>query len=311
MKFELTILGCGSAVPIVQRNAAAQVLNVLERYFLIDCAEGTQQQLRRFHVPYNKINHVFISHLHGDHFFGLIGLISSLSMQGRRGELHVYGDSRLKEIIDFQLKLMNCKLNYALIFHTLTREPALIYEDKSVSVHSFPLKHRYDAPVCGFLFSEKERERTIVRDMADAFQVPVAFMHRLKKGEDFVTPEGEVIANSRLTVSPPAPRSYAYMTDTLFREEFAEYVKGVDLLYHESTYGDAYAGLAKETFHSTASQAARIAELAGAKRLLLGHFSARYPDPAPLLEEARRIFPCTDLCYDGAVFEVRQEGRKI
>lgn len=311
MKFELTILGCGSAVPTVQRNAAAQVLNVLERYFLIDCAEGTQQQLRRFHVPYNKINHVFISHLHGDHFFGLIGLISSLSMQGRRGELHVYGDSRLKEIIDFQLKLMNCKLNYALIFHPLTREPALIYEDKSVTVYSFPLKHRYDAPVCGFLFSEKERERTIIRDMAEAFQVPVAFMHRLKKGEDFVTPEGEVIANSRLTVAPPAPRSYAYMTDTLFREEFAEYVKGVDLLYHESTYGDAYAELAKETFHSTATQAARIAELAGAKRLLLGHFSARYPDPTPLLEEARSFFPCTDLCYDGAVFEVRQKGRKI
>ena len=245
MKFEITILGCGSAVPTLQRNAAAQVLNVLERYFLIDCGEGTQQQLRRFKVPYNKINHIFISHLHGDHFFGLIGLLSSLSLQDRKAELHVYSDKRLQEIIEFQLKVMNTRLNFPLIFHHLEREPALIYEDKALTVRTFPLKHRYDAPVTGFLFTEKERERTIRRDMTDAFQVPVAFMHRLKKGEDFVTPDGEVIANCRLTMAPPAVRSYAYMTDTLFRECFAEHVKGVDLLYHESTYGNEFEDLAK------------------------------------------------------------------
>ena len=245
MKFELTILGCGSAVPTLQRNSAAQVLNVLERYFLIDCGEGTQQQLRRFQVPYNKINHVFVSHLHGDHFFGLMGLISTFSLQGRRGELHVYGDKRLEEIVTFQLRVMNCKLNYPLVFHSLTREPALIYEDNVVTVRAFPLKHRYDAPVCGFLFAEKERERSVRKDMAEAFRVPVAFMHRLKRGEDFVTSEGEVVANARLTTDPPAARSYAYMTDTLFRERFADYVKGVDLLYHEASYGDEFAALAK------------------------------------------------------------------
>ena len=173
-----------------------------------------------------------------------------------------------------------------------------------MTVHAFPLKHRYEAPVMGFLFAEKEKERNIKREMIDAFRVPVAFMHRLKKGEDFITPEGEVIANSRLTTAPPAPRSYAYMTDTLFRESFAEYVQGVDLLYHESTYGNEFEGLAKETFHSTAGQAARMAMLAEAKHLLLGHFSSRYPDPTPLLEQAREVFPNTDLCYDGAVFEL-------
>ena len=197
MKFELTILGCGSAVPTLQRNAAAQVLNVLERYFLIDCGEGTQQQLRRFKVPYNKINHIFISHLHGDHFFGLIGLLSSFSLQNRRAELHIYSDKRLEEIIEFQLKVMNSRLNYPLIFHYLDREPGLIYEDRMMTVHAFPLKHRYEAPVTGFLFAEKEKERNIKREMTDAFHVPVAFMHRLKKGEDFITSEGEVIANSR------------------------------------------------------------------------------------------------------------------
>ncbi|WP_308572921.1 ribonuclease Z [uncultured Sanguibacteroides sp.] len=304
MKFELTILGCGSAVPTLQRNAAAQVLNVLERYFLIDCGEGTQHQLRRFKVPYNKINHIFISHLHGDHFFGLIGLLSTFSMQNRRGELHIYSDKRLQEIIEFQLKLMNSRLNYPLIFHYLGRDPELIYEDKTVTVHSFPLKHRYEAPVNGFLFAERERERNICREMAEAFHVPVAFMHRLKKGEDFITPEGEIISNERLTAAPPAPRSYAYMTDTLFRESFAEYVRGVDLLYHDATYGDEYTDLAKETYHSTATQAARMALLAGAKRLLLGHFSSRYTDPTPLLEQARLVFPNTELSKDGAVFEI-------
>ena len=173
-----------------------------------------------------------------------------------------------------------------------------------MTVHAFPLKHRYEAPVTGFLFAEKEKERNIKREMTDAFCVPVAFMHRLKKGEDFITSEGEVIANSRLTTAPPAPRSYAYMTDTLFRESFAEYVQGVDVLYHESTYGNEFEGWAKETFHSTAGQAARMAMLAEAKHLLLGHFSSRYPDPPPLLEQAREIFPNTDLCYDGAVFEL-------
>ena len=311
MKFELTILGCGSAVPTLQRNASAQVLNVLERYFLVDCGEGTQHQLRRFGVPYGKINHIFISHLHGDHFFGLIGLLSTFSMQNRRGELHVYADRRLEEIVRFQLQTMGCHLSYPLTFHALGREPALVYEDRVVRVFSFPLKHRYEAPVCGFRFEERERERTIDREVTTAWGVPVAWMQRLRAGEDYVTPAGEVVANERLTVDPPKARSYAYMTDTLFRERFADYARGVDLLYHEATYGEEFADLAKANFHSTARQAARMAELCGAGRLLLGHYSSRYADPSPLLTEARNVFPTTDLCYDGAVFEVPAERRRI
>lgn len=311
MKFELTILGSGSSVPTSQRNSAAQVLNVLERYFLIDCAEATQHQLRRFHVPYNKINHIFISHLHGDHFFGLIGLLSSLSMQNRKGEIHIYADTRLQEIIGFQLKLMRSRLAFPLIFHVLTRNEEVIYEDKVVSVTSFPLKHHYDIPVCGFLFREKEREKTILKDMADAWNVPLAFMQYLKQGADFITPGGEIIPNSRLTVTPPPSRSYAYMTDTLYRERFAEYVKGVDILYHEATYGKELEALAKESYHSTAEQAARIAQAADVKKLLLGHFSARYTDPCCLLPEAQAIFPNTFVCSDGDVFDIPGEKRSL
>lgn len=309
MKFELTILGAGSAVPTSQRNSAAQVLNVLERYFLIDCAEATQHQLRRFHVPYNKINHIFISHLHGDHYFGLMGLLSSLSLQGRRGEMHIYADPRLQEVIECQQRIMNGRLSFPLVFHALSRHPEVILDDKVLTVTSFPLLHRYDAPVCGFLFREKERERTIRKDMAEAWKVPVAFMQYLKKGADFVTPEGEIVPNKQLTMDPPPSRSYAYMTDTLFRERFAEYVCGVNLLYHEATYGRELETVAKENFHSTAEQAARMAVLAGAGKLLLGHFSARYPDPSCLLSEARAIFPETYICTDGDVFEVAVRKR--
>lgn len=304
MRFELTILGSGSSIPTSDRNSAAQVLNVLERHFLIDCAEGTQHRLRRFHIPYNKINHIFISHLHGDHFFGLMGFLSTLSLQGRRGEMHVYADPRLQELMEGQMKLLHTRFLFPLVFHPLSRQEEVIYDDKVVTVTSFPLKHRYEAPVCGFLFREKERERNIRKDMADAWKVPIAFMQHLKQGADFITPEGEIIANERLTVAPPPARSYAYMTDTLFRERFADYVKGVDLLYHEATYGREDAGLAKSTYHSTAGQAAALARLAGAKKLLLGHFSARYVDISPLLAEAREIFPDTFLCSDGDVYDV-------
>jgi len=309
VKFELTILGAGSAVPTSQRNSAAQVLNVLERYFLIDCAEGTQHQLRRFHVPYNKINHIFISHLHGDHFLGLMGLLSSLSMQGRRGDMHIYAEPRLQEMLECQMRIMNTGLGYRLLFHSLSRTEEVIYEDNLMTVTAFPLLHRYDAPVCGFLFKEKERERNIRKDMAVAWQVPVAFMQYLKKGIDYVTPEGEIVPNKLLTSAPPPPRSYAYMTDTLFRERFSAYVRGVDLLYHEATYGRELESMAKQNFHSTAEQAARLAVLADAKKLLLGHFSARYPDPSCLLPEARAIFPETYICTDGDVFSVSVRKR--
>ena len=239
MKFELTILGSGSSIPTSNRNSAAQVLHVLGRYFLIDCAEATQHQLRRFHVPYNKINHIFISHLHGDHFFGLIGFLSTLSLQGRRGEMHIYAEPRLQELIGCQMKILHSRFTFPLFFHALSRREEVIYEDKVVTVTAFPLKHHYDTPVSGFLFREKERERTILKDRTAAWNVPIAFMQYLKRGEDFITPEGEIVANELLTVAPPPARSFAYMTDTLFRERFADYVRGVDLLYHEAQYYEA------------------------------------------------------------------------
>lgn len=310
MKFELTILGSGSSVPTSGRNSAAQVLNVLERYFLIDCAEATQHQLRRFRVPYNKISHIFISHLHGDHFFGLMGFLSTLSLQGRRGEMHLYADARLRELMSCQLKIMRSRFLFPVVFHDLSRKEELIYEDKAVTVTAFPLKHHQEAPVCGFLFREKERERTVRKDRAAAWKVPVAFMQYLKRGADFITPDGAIVANERLTASPPPARSYAYMTDTVFRERFAEYVRGVDLLYHEATYSREDEKLARASFHSTAAQAAEMARLSGAGKLLLGHFSARYTDPACLLPEARAIFPNSFICSDGDRYEVPAEKRK-
>lgn len=309
MKFELTILGCGSAVPLKHRNCTAQVLNVLERYFLIDCSEGTQMQLRRFGVPYNKINHIFISHLHGDHFFGLIGFLSSLAMQNRKGDMHIYADKRLEKLLISQLNLMRAHLGYRLVFHHLTREPALLYEDSVLTVESFPLKHRDEAPCCGFLFKEKPRPRTILKSETERVGVPVAFMQYLKQGMDYVTPGGVVVPNEELTVAPPASRSYAFVSDTLYLPQVAEYVKGVDLLYHEATYCHEFLSLAELNYHSTARQAAMIAVDAAVKRLIVGHYSARYPDPAPVVEEARTIFPNTDGAEDGAIFEVQIENR--
>lgn len=311
MKFELTILGSGASVPTIHRNSAAQVLNVLERYFLIDCAEATQHQLRRFHVPYNKINHIFISHLHGDHFFGLMGLLSTFSLQGRKGEMHIYADARLQELIQTQQKIMRSRFQFPVIFHALGRQQEVIYEDRVLTVTSFPLKHHDEAPVCGFLFQEKKRERTILKEMVTAWNVPIAFMQHLKSGADYITPEGEIIANERLTIAPSPARSYAYMTDTLFRPIFAQRVQGVDLLYHEATYGKGEENLAKETCHSTAEQAAQLAQLAGVKKLLLGHFSTRYIDPDVLLPEAQAIFPHTYICHDGDVYEVAARKRKM
>ncbi|GHV64912.1 hypothetical protein FACS1894199_04290 [Bacteroidia bacterium] len=225
-------------------------------------------------------------------------------MQNRKGEIHVYADKRLQDILEYQLKVLNTHLTFSLIFHSLSCQPELLYEDHALTVESFPLLHRHDAPVCGFLFREKERFRAINKEMTDAWNVPVSFLQYLKKGEDFVTDEGQLVANSRLTMDAPPPRSYAYMTDTLYREKFAAFVENVDLLYHEATYGKEYENLAQETCHSTAEQAALLAKKAGVKSLILGHFSTRYPDPSCLLPEAVAIFPNTSICTDGDIFSV-------
>ncbi len=309
MKFELTILGCGSAYPIKNRNCTAQVLNVLERYFLIDCGEATQHQLRRFGIPYTRISHIFISHLHGDHFLGLYGLLSTLSMQGREYPMHIYADARLKELIEFQFKLLNMELSYPLEFHPLSREVEVIYEDNILSVTSLPLKHAYDTPCCGFLFREKERPRTLIKSKVEELGVPVAFMQYLKAGEDYVTPDGRTIPNGELTYDPPRSRSYAFITDTLYLERVAEWVKGVDMLYHEATYGSDMVESARKHLHSTAAEAAKCAMKAGVGKLILGHYSSRYQDLSVLLSEAKEIFSETYLAEDGKLFEVPTERR--
>jgi ribonuclease Z len=337
------------------------LLKADERLFLIDCAEGTQLQLRRFKIHFQRIKHIFISHLHGDHFYGLIGLLTSFHLLGRKDELHLYAHEELKDIIDIQLRASRTTLIYPVVFHTLTeagqqvngstgqqgnggtreqgtrnqrpvtsdqrpvtsdqrpvtsdQRPAtsdqrqqatgnreLIFEDDALFVYAFPLLH--SVPTCGFLFREKMQLRKIRKDVINKLQVPIEWMTRIKSGEDYLDDNGKVYSNNEMTQDPPAPRTYAYCSDTAYSEEIIPYIKGADLLYHEATFLSDMAATAREKLHSTAAEAATIANLAGVKKLIIGHFSARYDDPEALLTEAREIFPATELAEDGKVFNV-------
>lgn len=303
MKFSLTILGSSSALPTSDRFLTAQILNVNERFFLLDCGEGTQIQLRRFKVPFGKIRHIFISHLHGDHVFGLPGLLSTFNLLGRLHEMHIYAHKSLKQILNQYLGQFYTHLGYELVYHILDEENfSLIYEDKSVEVYSFPLSHRVTCN--GFLFKEKERLRNIRKEAISMYNIPVREMFNIKKGFDFITEDGTRIPNQLLTIEPPKPKSYAYITDTVFLPDVANFIKGVNLLYHESTFLNQDAGLATETGHSTPEQAARMASMANASGLILGHFSTRYNNYNLFLEQAKAIFPNTKLAEDGKVFEI-------
>jgi ribonuclease Z len=298
MTFSLTILGSNSAIPTLTRNPSAHLLNVNERLFLIDCAEGTQLQIRKFHIHFQRIQRIFISHLHGDHFFGLIGLINSLHLLGRTEELHLYGPPLLKEILDLQLEASTTILHYPLFFHPLAFSGIdLVYEDDKVSVHSFPLLH--SVPTCGFLFREKRHRRKIRKDILAEINIPVTQLENLKSGEDYVDEQGRVYKNSDVTLDPPAPRSYAYCSDTAYTESILPFIQHCDLLYHEATFLNNMASAAREKRHSTTLDAATIAKKAHVKKLLIGHFSARYDDLGPLLEEARTVFPDTMIAEDG------------
>lgn len=296
-KFELYILGCGSALPTTRHFPTSQIVNVRDKLFMIDCGEGAQLQFRKSRLKFSRLNTIFISHLHGDHCFGLLGLISTLNLLGRTAELHIYSPKGLAELMTPMLGFFNHQMTYKVLFHEFeTRAESLIYEDRSITVTTIPLRHRM--PCCGFLFAEKQRPNHILRDMVDFYQVPVYELNRIKNGADYVTPEGEVILNSRLTRPSNPPRSYAYCSDTLYLPSIVEQIKGVDLLFHEATFAEEDAPRAKETFHTTASQAAQIARDAEVKNLLIGHFSARYDDESLLLEEARAIFPATQLAKE-------------
>lgn len=296
-KFEVNILGCGSALPTTRHFASSQVVNIREKLFMIDCGEGAQLQLRRSKLKFTRLNHIFISHLHGDHCFGLMGLISTFGLLGRTADLHIYAHEDLERLLTPHLEFFCKGMTYDVIFHSIdpTKE-AIIYDDRSVSISTIPLKHRI--PTCGFLFQEKKTPNHIIRDMVDFYQIPVFELNRIKNGEDYITPEGVVVPNNRLT-SPSAPaRSYAYCSDTAYQRSIIPQIKGVDLLFHESTFAQSDAARAKETFHTTASQAAEIARDAEAKQLVIGHFSARYEDESILLKEAQAIYPNTLLAKE-------------
>lgn len=291
-KFEVHILGCGSALPTTKHFASSQVVNIREKLFMIDCGEGAQLQLRKSKLKFTRLNHIFISHLHGDHCFGLMGLISTFSMLGRTADLHMHAPKELERLLLPHLQFFCKGIGYKVLFHTIdTQQQACIYEDRSVSVYSIPLQHRI--PCCGFLFAEKPTPNHIRRDMIDFYQIPLYELNRIKNGADYQLPDGTCIPNSRLTTPSNLPRRYAYCSDTIYNRKIIEQIKGVDLLFHEATFAESESARAKETFHTTASQAAQIARDAQVKQLLIGHFSARYDEESVLLEEAQAIFPNT------------------
>jgi ribonuclease Z len=303
LPFNLTILGSSSATPTSERNPTAQLLAHGEKLFLIDCGEGTQVSLRRMHIHFQRIKHIFISHLHGDHFYGLIGLVSSMHLLGRTKPLYIYGPAGLKEIIDLQLKASMTTLLYPLEFHeTQAEKPEVIFEDELIKVSSFPMLHRI--PTTGFVFSEKPYERKIRRDVIELPKIPVHLLPKIKAGADFTDADGSVHPNSVITIDPPTPRTYAFCSDTAYFEDIIPTVQGADVLYHETTFMNNRESNAADKFHSTTGQAATIALKAGAKKLLIGHYSARYDDLQPLLDEARAVFPETELAVDGKIFEI-------
>jgi ribonuclease Z len=303
LPFEVTILGSSSATPTATRHPSAQLLNIHDRFFLIDCGEGTQIQLRKFGFKIQRINHIFISHLHGDHYLGLPGLLGTIHLLGREKELHVYSPSGLKEIIDINHYYSQTSLIYKLIFHFIEDNfCGKIYEDDKIIVETIPMNHRISC--FGFLFREKERLRNIIKEKIEEYQIPIQQITAIKRGEDYITPHGTRIPNSELTIPPPPPRAYAYCSDTLYNESCIEQIKNVNLLYHEATFASDMENRAIETYHSTAKQAGTIAKKANVKQLLIGHYSARYKELNVLLKEAREIFSNTLLAHEGETYKV-------
>lgn len=305
MEFELRILGSSSATPSANRHHTAQVLTIGNQHHLIDCGEGTQMQLMLYKIKHQRISNIYISHLHGDHYFGLAGLISTMHLQGRQAPLHLFGPPGLSEILSLQLKYSGTNLVYPLIFHELdTTCHKKIYEDKQLTVHTIPMEHRI--PCCGFLFREKQKPRPLIKDKLPDFLTPPQLV-RLKWGEDILDEAGNMLLrNQDVTMEPKRSRSYAYCADSRYKPDLLPYLKQVDLLYHEATFTDDLRERAEYTFHSTASQAAALARAAHVRQLLIGHFSVRYKDLTPLLDEAKEIFPHTHLATEGTIFLVQE-----
>lgn len=302
-KFEVTILGCGSAMPTTLHNPPSQLVDVNEKLFMIDCGEGTQLQMRKYKTRMSKLHSIFISHLHGDHFFGLPGLISTLSLLGRTGDLNIYAHKEIDLMLRPLMSYLGRNLSFAVNVIPLPTDGfQLIFENRSLSVYSFPLKHRM--ATSGFLFQEKEKPRNMIREMIDFYSIPVRQIREIKAGSDFVTPEGKVIPNHILTTPAVPPRKYAYCSDTAYSPDIIPYIADVDVLYHEATFAETEKARAEETFHSTARQAAEIAKAANVKKLVIGHFSSRYNELEQLLTEAQAVFPNTELAVEGKVISL-------
>lgn len=299
--FGVTILGNNSAIPAYDRHPTAQVVTLNDQVFLIDCGEGTQMQIARYRIRRSKIHHIFISHLHGDHYFGLIGLITSMGLLGREQELHLYAPAGLKDIIDLQLKVADTNLPFPLVFHPLEAEGMLVDTPK-FSVACFATQHR--VPCWGFIIREKRKPRKIDKVKVLQYDIPAAFYERLKDGDDYETKEGELIRNEWVTLANKPARSYAFCADTRFDESLIDKTKGVTLLYHEATYLKDLAERALARFHSTTVQAATIALRAGVGKLLIGHFSSKYEKLDEFRNEAQAVFAETDLAIEGVTYRV-------
>lgn len=301
--FKIHILGCGSALPTLRHNPSSQVVELREKQFMIDCGEGTQTQMRRSHIGFNKIVAIFISHIHGDHCFGLIGMLSSFGLLGRTMPLSIYAPKEFKPVLDMLLSVFCTDFDYEIRFHVVdTTKKQVIYEDRSLTVESIPLKHR--VACCGFLFREKPTLPHIRRDMIDFYKIPISQINNIKLGASWTDSEGNEVPNSRLTKPADPPRSYAYLSDTCYLKGLASMVNGVTCMYHESTYANEDEERASKYFHSTAGQAAKVALDAHAGRLLLGHYSSKYNDESIILQQAREVFANSDLTNEGMVVEL-------
>lgn len=302
--FRVHILGCGSALPTLKHNATSQIVEIRGKMFMVDCGEGTQISLRRSHINFMKVQGVFISHLHGDHCFGLIGMISTFGMMGRTANLNIYAPAALEPLLEEELDMFCSGLEFEVVFHAVdTTRQQVIYEDRSLCVESIPLEHR--VPCCGFLFREKPTLPHIRRDMIDFYGIPLSQVQTIKNGADWTLEDGTVVPHERLTTPSDPPRSYAFCSDTRYMPRLAKTIEGVNLLYHESTYDNENEAKAVKYHHSTAAQAAQVARDAHVGKLLLGHYSARYENEKVMLEEAREIFPNAELSNEGLVVDVK------
>ncbi len=307
--FKVHILGSSAAIPTSTRLTSSQLINYHNKYMLIDCSEGTQMQLRRFRLPMLKINHIFISHLHGDHYLGLPGLIFSMHLLGRKKKLHVYSPPGMKEIIELQYSISHLEPGFDIQYHIITKGKQLLYSDNHISIETIEMMHRL--PTYGFLIKEKPAERNIIKEAIDQYQIPVELLAGIKKGKDFPAPGGAIIPNEMITLPPPLPRVYACCSDTGYTESYISQISEADLLYHEATFLHDKADIAKEKTHCTALQAATIASKSNAKKLMMGHYSARYDELSMFVEEAQRVFKNTLLAEEGLIVEIEQEKVQV